>query len=121
MDKLIWFIGIIITYNLLYTITVTMSKKKLVKLKETGRANFIIKRYQLNAKKIDDKIFSIQLGCIDSIILATTFIIILFVPNFVLEMVLAFVIFVPFTLIMYHGLGRYYQKKEGRICTTLKK
>lgn len=121
MDIIIWFIGIIIGYNILYTLTVTINKKKLEKITETGRAHFIIKRYQLNNKKINNQTFAIQLGFIDSTILALTFTIIFYIPNFVLQMLIGFIILVPLTLITYHILGTYYKKKEGKTCIITKK
>lgn len=108
-----YFITFIIVY-LIYLLFVVKRKKAIKKLKNSLEVRFLINRYHIDIDKINMKSLANKIAICNSFIISTTFIVILFVKNFILKMLLGFVVFFPLILISYHILAKSLLKKEGK-------
>ena len=98
---------------LIYFLFVVSRKRTTEKLKNSIEVRYLINRYNIELDKIDMKKLSNRIAISNSFIMATVFIIILFVKNFILKMLLGFVSLIPFILLVYHILAKSLKKKEG--------
>ena len=76
---------------------------------------YLKKIYKIRIKNIDYKKFIYVYNTINAFIIATVYIIVVYlVSNWILKVVIGFVLLVLMLIICYGILGRYYLKKEGR-------
>ena len=73
---------------LIYFLFVVSRKRTTEKLKNSIEVRYLINRYNIELDKIDMKKLSNRIAISNSFIMATVFIIILFVKNFILKMLL---------------------------------
>lgn len=99
---------------LLYEITVVHNSKKMSTFEKSGQASFIIKKYNLNIKKRNKKKFARMIAFTNSFILAFTFFITDLISNFILKLLVGFILLIPLILVGYSLIGKYYKKKEGK-------
>ena len=114
MNYLLTFIICFIIIYLVYSIFVIYRKKGFEKFKNSKQVIFFEKAYKLDFKKINLKSFAQSLALTNAFIIAFTFTIIQLIQNFILKMLVAFVILVPLMLLMYKLLSIVYKKKEGK-------
>lgn len=112
MDHIIVGIIVFVFIYLLYTITVINNKEKIKEFEKSGQASFIIKKYHLNTTKLNKKEFAHSIAIVNSFIISVTFLITDFLSNYILKLLVGFIVLVPLILIGYHFLGRFYKKKE---------
>ena len=76
---------------------------------------YLKKIYKIKIKNIDYKRFVYVYNTINAFIIATVYIIVVYlVSNWVLKIVIGLVLLVLLLIICYGILGRYYLRKEGR-------
>lgn len=114
MERIIVTIIVFLFIYLLYAITVIHNKKKIKDFDKSGQAAFIIKKYKLSVSKINMQSFARLIALANSFIIALTFFITDFIENYILKLLVGFVILVPAILLCYHLIGIFYQKKEGK-------
>ena len=114
MDYLLTFIICFIIIYLVYSIFVIYRKKGFEKFKSSKQVIFFEKAYNMDFKKINLKGFAQSLALTNAFIIAFTFTVIQLIQNFILKMLVAFVILVPLMLLMYKLLSIVYKKKEGK-------
>lgn len=114
MDYLLTFIICFIIIYLVYSIFVIYRKKGFEKFKSSKQIIFFEKAYNMDFKKINLKSFAQALALTNAFIIAFTFTVIQLIQNFILKMLVAFVILVPLMLLMYKLLSIVYKKKEGK-------
>lgn len=114
MNYLLTFIICFIIIYLVYSIFVIYRKKGFEKFKNSKQVIFFEKAYKLDFKKINLKNFAQSLALTNAFIIAFTFTVIQLIQNFILKMLVAFVILVPLMLLMYKLLSIVYKKKEGK-------
>lgn len=91
------------------------NKTKLDKNKVPFELNYLIGIYKIDVKKIDYKSFVWIYNTINAFIVATIYIIIVYLlDNLVLQIIVGIILLVLLIIICYGLLGRYYQKKEGK-------
>ena len=89
-------------------------KTKLNKKKVPIELNYLISIYKINAKKINYKQFVWIYNTINAFIIATIYIIIVYLlDNLILQIIIGMILLILLIIICYGLLGRYYQKKEG--------
>lgn len=79
---------------------------------KSGQASFIIKKYKLESKKLDKKKFARSIALTNSFIIALTFLITDFIENYIVKLLVGFVILIPLIILGYHYIGQKYKKKE---------
>lgn len=114
MKNVITYFAVFIIVYLIYLLFVVKRKKANEKLKKSLEVRFLINRYQIDIENINIKSLSNKIALCNSFIIATTFIIVLFVKHFILKMLLGFVVLFPLILISYHILAKSLLKKEGK-------
>ena len=112
MERLIVTLVIFVLMYVLYLMTVIGNKKKMENFEKSGQAAFIIKRYCLDASKLDKKLFANLLAFTNSFILSITFFITDFLEDNILKWLTGFLILVPLIILGYHLIGIYFKKKE---------
>ncbi len=114
MNNLIFSIGVFITIYLLYVIFVINKRDKLQKLKKGVIVSYIVKKYNLDLKKINLKVLGHMISLSIAFIISITFYIVSFVDNYVLKVLLSFVILMPFQLLIYNIIGILYKKEQKK-------
>jgi len=110
LEYLIVFVLIFIVNYFLYV----RKKKKFNKNQIPVKLYYIVNLYKLNIKKIKYRNFLWTYAALNSFIIATIYIIVMYlVKGFVLQILIGAVLLVLLIIICYGLLGRYYQKKEG--------
>ena len=114
MERIIVTFIVFFFIYLLYAITVIHNKKKIKEFEKSGQAAFIIKKYKLITSKINMKNFARIIALANSLIISFTFFITDFINNYILKLLVGFVILVPFIMLCYCLIGMFYKKKEGK-------
>ena len=104
MTQAILFASIFIIVYLFYLLFV-INRKKMIYLKY---------HYKLNLDKINIKQLAHVIGLSNALIMATVVTVISFIKGLILQMLLCLILLIPFILIVYHIIGKYYQKKLRR-------
>lgn len=114
MEYIITYVVAFIIVYLVYLLFVVNRKKVSQKLKKSLEVRFLINRYHIDIENIDIRKLANKIALCNSFIISTTFIIVLFVKNFILKMLLGFAVLFPIILISYHILAKSLLKKEGK-------
>ncbi|MCI8544793.1 MAG: hypothetical protein HFH09_01015 [Bacilli bacterium] len=114
MERIIASIIVLVFIYLLYIVTVIHNKDKIKKFEKSGQAAFIIKKYKLTISKINMKNFARLIAFTNSFMIALVFFITDFIENYILKLLVGFIILLPTILLCYHLIGTFYKKKEGK-------
>lgn len=114
MERIIASIIVLIFIYLLYAVTVIHNKNKIKEFEKSGQAAFIIKKYKLTISKINMKNFARLIAFTNSFMIALVFFITDFIENYILKLLVGFIILLPTILLCYHLIGIFYKKKEGK-------
>lgn len=113
MKELVIFLITFILILLIYLIFVVWNKKALRKIKNGTEARYLKAKYKLDLKEIQTKTLALHIALINSFIVSMTLSLIILIDNYLLMIVLALVLLISLILVLYHLLGRYYQKQLG--------
>lgn len=114
MNYVIYFVLAFVLVYLFYLFTVILQKKKYDKFKKSNQVMYFVNRYKINPNQLNMKVFTNILGLTNALIIATAFIATFLVNNLILQLLVGLIVLIPLMLFMYHIIGRYYQKKEGK-------
>ena len=114
MTQLKLFIIVFIIVYLVYFIFVINRKKSLNKWKNGKEMNYLKYRYKINIDKISIKSLANVIGLSNAFIMALVVAIISLIEGFLMQMLVCLVLLIPFILIVYHIIGKYYQMKLRR-------
>lgn len=114
-------IGIILEYLIVFIIIFIINyflyirkKKRLNKNKVPVELYYLVSMYKLDIKKIKYKKFLWIYSFINTFIVSTIYIIVVYlVEGFLWQLLIGTVLLILLIIICYGILGRYYQKKEG--------
>jgi len=98
---------------IIYFFLVLMNEKTLKKYEHSAEVSYLKGKYgmKINAKNIGK--IAVQLAILNSLVVANTvLIVILLSDNYIVMMLLGFVIVIPMILIMYHLFGTYYKSEK---------
>lgn len=98
---------------LIYLCLVVFRKKKLTKYRTSTEVRYLEARYNVDIDKINLKLLANTMALANAFIIANTVTIISFIDNLIIKLMVGFVVLVPMILLVYHLLGKYYQKKYG--------
>lgn len=113
MKILVSFGIVFIIVYLFYLFFIVLRKNKLKKIKQSKEALLVKKRFNLKLNKISDEKLANMIALINSFIIGVTFIIIEFIDNFILKIMVSFVVLTILILVLYMLLGKYLKRKEG--------
>lgn len=114
MKYLLTFAVTFILIYLIYYFLIVRRKSGLENLKKGKQIEFLVNVYKIDLKKINFKKFANSLALTNSFILSFTLTISELVDNYVLKILLCFIILIPLIIVMYKILGETYKKKEGK-------
>lgn len=103
-------LSFIIVY-LFYLVTVVLQKKKYEEFRKSNQVMYFVKRYKLDANKINIKKFIRIISLTNSLIISLSFTIVIKVSNIYLMILLGFFIMLPLMLMSYSLLGLYLKKE----------
>lgn len=106
----------ILAFLLVFIFYSIMFSRKKVKNKEKNIAevNLLIKRYKLDMRKIKYKNLLFTISIINSTIIALSFTAVFYVENYLLSLLIGFVLLIVLTYSLYEIVGRHYQKKGSK-------
>ncbi len=112
MEDFIFYIISFGVVYLIYLFLIIMRKKKKEKYTNSTEFKYLIKKYKLNVDKLNiDKLIHV-LALSNAFIIATTVFIIGFINNYILKILVGFVILLPLCIFIYHIIGTYLKRKE---------
>lgn len=114
MDYIVFFVISFLLVYFIYFVFVIRRKKALKKLKTSLEVRYLTLRYKIDIEKMDLKYLAKKIALCNTFIVTIAFMIILFVKNFILKMLVGFVVLFPLILIGYYILGKVLKKKEGK-------
>lgn len=111
MEYVIYFIlTFLFVYMISYFFVVRKAGKKTQK-KIPVEVEYLIKKYNIDLKKVDYRSFINTISITGSIIMALTVLIIFNIENILLQLLVAFVVMIPLILIGFKLVGEFYKKK----------
>ena len=113
MKYLILFIIVFLVVFLLYLITVIENKRKLLNFPKTNQALLLINKYQLKIDKDNVKELAVKIALANSFVIGLAITVIELVNNFLLKLLVGFLVMLPLILVLYHIIGKSMQK-EGK-------
>ena len=114
MQYLILFLSIFIIVYLIYLIFLVNRNNALNKFKNGKELTYLKYLYKLNYDKINIKSLANLVVLSNAFILALVVTFVSIFNNFLIQMLVGLVVLIPMILIIYHIIGRYYQKKQRR-------
>ncbi len=96
---------------LAYYLFIIIRKEQLKKFKNNTFYKYLVKTYKLDPKKHDMKSMVKTIALANGFIIATTYEIVICIKGFVLQLLMAFAVFILLDLIVYHIIGK---KLKGR-------
>ena len=112
MQEVLFSLVVFVVIYLFYLITVITRKKKLDKLMEGMEVTYLKKRYKLSLRNINKKLIGNLIAFTNSFIVSITVLIVSVIENYILKLMVAFIILVPCIIIAYHLIGLYLKRSE---------
>lgn len=120
LELLLW-LGMLVLIYLFYELFVIRKEKVLENMKDGKELSLLSKKYKLDYSKINMKSLVRVIALSNAFIISTVVTVVCLlqnvISNFLLWMlsvlVVGILLLVPFILIIYSKIGRYYQKKQG--------
>ncbi len=111
MNYIILFVVTFTIVYLLYLLTVIINKKKLEKFKKSNQALYFIKKYKIKVDDSNVKLLANLVALSNAFIMSTAITIVELVPNYILKILVAFLVIMPLILVMYHIVGKIMLKR----------
>ena len=113
MQEIIFYILCFLLVYLIYLCFVVFRKKKLNKYRTSTEVRYLEYRYHINMENINLKKMANTMALANAFIISNTVTIISFIDETLLKLAVGFVVLIPMILLVYHIVGKYYQKKYG--------
>ncbi len=114
MLYILTFIFCFLIIYLLYLFIIVLRKKGLEKFKSSKQLEYFKIKFKLDIDKLNLKSFANTVALTNAFIIGATVAIVGIVDNFILKLMLAFIILMPSIYIIYNIIGSHYKKKEGK-------
>lgn len=121
MHYLYLFLACFVVVYVVYFIFVIARKKSLEKLRTSKSMDYFKQLYKIDPSKIDIKQFAHLFGAANAFIISVVITVIEAFNGLIPKLGVAIVIMIPTIYFTYHLVGKYYQKKDVKKCTTSKK
>ena len=112
MQEGLIFLVTFISIYIIYKVFVLSKEKALLKWEKVKEISYLKRVYKI--KKYNLKEVANNIALANSFIIAITVSIVSIFNNFVTQMLIGFVILISLTILIYHIIGKYYQKKGKR-------
>ena len=113
MENILFGITAFILIYLFYLVTVISRKNKLNKLIKGTEITYLKNRYKLSLKKTSQKKLGNLIALTNSFIFSLTVFIVGFIKNYLLKLLVGFVVLIPLILLSYHILSLYLRSEEN--------
>ncbi len=110
MEDLVFSIVIFFVTYLFYLLFVIMNKKRIEKLKNGTYVTYLVNVYKLDLNRINIKVLGHIIALTNSFILASVLFIMSFIKPFILKLLISIIVLIPVQLLMYHIIGKMYEK-----------
>ena len=114
MEYIFTFVFCFLVIYLLYLLMIVLRKKGLEKFKTSKQLDYFKIKFKLDIKKLNFKKFANALAVTNAFIIAFTVTVIEVFDNWILKVLVAFLILLPLMYLLYNVIGKYYKKKEGK-------
>lgn len=114
MSFVIIFVVSFLVVYLAYLLTVILNKKKLEKFKTSNQVTIFVKKYKLKITDDNVKLLSHLVALTNAFIIATAITVVELVSNFILKILVAFIVIIPLILILYGLVAKVMLKKESK-------
>lgn len=114
MEYIFTFVFCFLVIYLLYLFIIVLRKKGLEKFKTSKQLDYFKIKFKLDIKKLNFKKFANALAVTNAFIIAFTVTVIEVFDNWILKVLVAFLILLPLMYLLYNVIGKYYKKKEGK-------
>ena len=114
MSYFVLFIISFLVVYLLYLLTVILNKKKLEKFKKSNQVMYFIKKYKIEIDDNNVKLLAHLVALSNALIISIAITIVELVPNYILKILVAFLIIMPLILILYHIVGKIMLKRGNK-------
>ncbi len=114
MEYIFTFVFCFLVIYLLYLFIIVLRKKGLEKFKTSKQLDYFKIKFKLDIKKLNFKKFANALAVTNAFIIAFTVTVIEVFDNWILKVLVAFLILLPLMYLLYNIIGKYYKKKEGK-------
>lgn len=114
MNYIIIFLVSFLVVYLLYLITVILNNKKLEKFKTSNQAMYFIKKYKIKVNDNNVKKLANLIALANAFIISLTIVILELVSNYILKVLVAFLLIVPLILILYHFIAKAMLKGDNK-------
>ena len=114
MKYIIMFVVSFLVVYLAYLMTVILNKKKLKKFETSNQALYFVKKYNVKISDKNVKLLANLVALSNAFIISITLVIIDLVPNYILKVLVAFVIIIPLILVLYHIVGLVMLKRGNK-------
>jgi len=114
MEHILYFVLTFLGLYFLSYIFIIRKASQYHKKKVPIEVEYLMRRYQLDFKKIDYRNFINTVSMIGIFIISLTVVIVFPIENILLQLLCGFIVMVPLILISYHLVGTYYKKKGSK-------
>ena len=115
MLKFLYYFSIVfVVVYLFYLFFVVLNKKKRNNIFNTNQSKLITEPNKLDVNKINKNIFVQVISLANSFIVAFTFACSEFFDNYILKLLVCFVVLIVLIFVIYRFIGFIYRKKEGK-------
>ena len=109
-----YFSIVFLVVYLFYFIFVILNKKKRNNIFDTNQSKLIIQTGKLDVSKLNKNSFVQVISLANSFIVAFTFACSEFFDNYILKLLVSFIILMVLIFVIYRFIGFVYKKKEGK-------
>lgn len=113
MKEVIFSFIVFVVLYLFYLVAVIMKKNKLDKFMKGAEITYLKRRYKLSLNNINKKVLANIIALTNSLIISITILLVVLIDNYILKLMIAFIILVPLIIIAYHIIGTILKKREG--------
>lgn len=111
MNHIILFIMTYVFVFFIYQIFIVSKGKRRNSKKRPIEVNYLIKKYNIDINKINYKKLLMTISLVSSLDISVIVTVILLLDNYLLEIVVAFLIVIPVIIVSYSFVGKYYVKR----------
>jgi len=115
MQDILFSLIIFVIIYLFYLLTVITRKKKLDKLMEGMEVNYLKVRYKLSLINVNKKKLAHIIALTNSFIVSITVLLVSLIENYILKLMVGFVILLPLIILAYHLIGLYLKRSEKNV------
>lgn len=106
-------IGVMIIIYLLYFVLIISNKRRLSKyISNSKETNLIKARYKIDFNKVNHKLVANLFAINNSIIIGITYMLIMLINNFLVKLLIAFIVFIVLLVVSYMQIGKYIKRRE---------